>query len=76
MGAHKPAHAGQLLASQRRTEAPDRDTHCSFCGVEIVADAEEYVEHTRRTDDGKRERTEEYCSPSCFIREMERAGGI
>jgi hypothetical protein len=76
MGTHKSAHAGQLLASQRRTETPEQDRQCSFCGTAIPTDAEECVEHTRRADDGKRERSEEYCSPSCFIREMEHASGI
>ena len=76
MGTHTPTHAGQLLASQRRTDAPDCDRHCSFCGTGIPTDAEEYVEHALATDDGKCERTERYCSPSCFIREMEHASGI
>ncbi|MFC7133761.1 MULTISPECIES: hypothetical protein [Salinibaculum] len=76
MGAHEPAHAGQVLANRRPTDADESGHHCGFCGTAIVAGDEEHVEHCIPTDDGRSEHRERYCSPSCFIREMQHLGGI
>lgn len=64
------SHAGQLLASNQR-DSQRRDGHpCEFCGTTITDDATDSIEHHRN------HQTNHYCSPSCFIRQMERIGGI
>ena len=76
MGVHDTTHAGQLLASQRRTESTtDHDT-CEFCGGAVATNGDERIEHVLPADGGRDTRTERYCSPSCFVRQMERVGGI
>lgn len=71
MGAYEPVHRGQRDANSHRTTAPA--TECSFCG-DVLADGGERITHRLRT--GGSERTVTYCSPSCFIREMEQVAGI
>lgn len=76
MGAHEPAHAGQLLASQRQAASPTTpEEECVYCGGNLADQTKERVEHTIPTPDGS-DRTELYCSPSCFLRRMQRVGGI
>jgi hypothetical protein len=76
MGVNERTHTGQLLASQRETESPTPETACHFCGTPIAeSDDTERVEHVLPSDTGKA-RSEQYCSPSCFVRRMERVGSI
>lgn len=76
MGAHEPVHRGQRFANRQRAETPTGTMSCSFCGSHIDGDdGEELISHRLPTDSGE-QRTVEYCSPSCFIREMEQVSGI
>jgi hypothetical protein len=75
MGVHDSTHPGQLLASQRRTEPPTNKETCGFCGGAVPENGDERVEHVLPSGTGDT-RTEQYCSPSCFVRQMERVGGI
>ncbi len=76
MGTHQPAHQGQLLASQRRTDSPASDHHCTFCGTAIALETDEHVEHCLSTEGDQSQRRERYCSPSCFIRGVQQAGSV
>ncbi|MEF8786479.1 MAG: hypothetical protein V5A45_11145 [Haloarculaceae archaeon] len=77
MGVHNRTHQGQLLASQRRSESTNNQPTCGFCGGDVAADGGgERVEHVLPADGGRDARTEQYCSPSCFVRQMERVASI
>ncbi len=73
MGVHNSAHLGQRLAEKRRDASMSTDRQCGFCGGSISkADANERVEHVLPADGGRDTRTELYCSPGCFVQQMER----
>jgi 5-methylcytosine-specific restriction endonuclease McrA len=77
MGAHNSTHPGQLLASQRQTASTTPETTCRFCGTpDDDTDDSERIEHVIPSTGASEARTEQYCSPSCFVRQMERVGGI
>jgi hypothetical protein len=77
MGVHESTHPGQLLASRRQTESTTADFSCGFCGTPLEStDGDERVEHVLPSGTTGESRTERYCSPSCFVRQMERVGGI
>jgi len=72
MGVHDSAHAGQRLADERRGE-PTTDQQCGFCGATVPEAApSERVEHVLPANDGTETRTELYCSPGCFVQQMDR----
>jgi uncharacterized protein with PIN domain len=76
MGVHDRNHAGQLLASQRRVESTTPDSTCSVCNTPLGESGDdERIEHTVPSGTGDT-RTDQYCSPSCFVRQMERVGNI
>jgi len=69
---------GTATAGGRDADSSGR-VQCGFCDVALPAagdDAEERVVHRLPTDDGAGRRRVDYCSPSCFIRDMKRAAGI
>jgi len=73
MGVHDSAHPGQRLAEQRREASMETDQQCGFCGVGIAeTDASERVEHVLPANGGRDTRTELYCSPGCFVQQMDR----
>ena len=74
MGTYDPVHSGQRTA-RRQTANQSHRTTCSFCGHDIADHGDERITHEIPAGDGT-ERSVEYCSPSCFIREMERVSGI
>ena len=77
MGVHDRTHPGHLLASQRQTDQPSDHSTCGFCGTTIDDERpSERVEHVLPAGGGNDERTDQYCSPSCFVRQMERVSGI
>ena len=77
MGVNDRTHSGQLLASQRDTDSTTPDTSCQFCGTPIEETADtERIDHVLPAGTDGNPRTEQYCSPSCFVRQMERVGSI
>jgi hypothetical protein len=75
MGVHDSTHAGQLLASRRSTESTTNYEMCGFCGGPLGdADSDERVEHVLPS--GSETRREQYCSPSCFVRQLEQVRNI
>ncbi|WP_302080483.1 hypothetical protein [Salinibaculum rarum] len=77
MGVHDPTHRGQLLASQRQTESTPNQPTCCFCGGTLAEEGGgERVEHVLPAGGGREARTERYCSPSCFVRQMEQVGNF
>lgn len=73
MGVHDRTHPGQLLASERQIDTPASEHTCGFCGTAIGDDADERVDHVLSNGES---RVERYCSPGCFVRQMEQIGGI
>jgi len=74
MGVDERTHPGQLLASTRDAESAVPDTTCQFCGTPIDDDTER-IDHVLPSDVGQ-SRTDQYCSPSCFVRQMEQVGSV
>jgi hypothetical protein len=72
MGVHDSAHPGQRLASERAASTTT-DQQCGFCETAVSdADASERVEHVLPANGGRDTRTELYCSPGCFVQQMDR----
>lgn len=75
MKIHEPVHEGQQVANrQRKASQPTND--CGFCGQQLDGENTERVEHVLPTANGERSRRVRYCSPSCFIRDMEHTAGF
>ena len=74
MGTYDPVHSGQRTAN-RRTASQTNRTTCSFCGDAIAEDGDERITHEIPAGESGNHSVE-YCSPSCFIRQMERVSGI
>lgn len=75
MGVNERTHPGQLLAHERRATASTDGPTCGSCGGQMAEDGDERVEHVLPAG-GNESCVEQYCSPSCFVRQMERIGGI
>jgi len=76
MGARNPAHPGQRYAAERREAESNGTEQCAHCRGELAAEHAERVEHVIPLSHREDPRTVRYCSPSCFIREMEQLSGL
>jgi hypothetical protein len=75
MGTQEPVHPGRQRATERLEEpTTEGPSECTFCG-QSLSRAGERVEHVI-PGEGTVDRRLDYCSPSCFIREMETTAGI
>lgn len=74
MGTQDSAYHGRGIASRTDSERTPTDTgECTFCGAGVAntgGRSGERVEYIIPAD-GTFDRRMEYCSPACFIRDME-----
>ena len=74
MGTQESAYTGRGIASEPDSEPTPTDaSECTFCGAAVSSTggrSGERVEYVIPAN-GTFDRRMEYCSPSCFIRDME-----
>ena len=82
MGANESVQPGRDAGVRREPTAGASTRACGFCGQRLVTrendstPTEEFVEHVIPDGTGTSTRRVSYCSPSCFIRDMQAVAGI